>query len=208
MPGTPFTARLAGRFVRGLPETSLRSATLSGQPSHSELPSVGWQAKPVKPKGPPIDHDERLSRTRDLESAWFDGPCRPAPSATGLDGAAMDNGKRKGFEHVSAIRKTVGTRVRALRLARHLTQEQLGHRAHLSYKFIGEVERGIGNPTIETLVDIAAALEVDLDELTSATNGKSPRGVSALDAAALRDARRAIDAVLGRLGPSKRRRGR
>jgi len=47
----------------------------------------------------------------------------------------------------------------------HLTQEQLGQKACLSYKYLGAIERGEKNAPIETLMKIAAALNVELHEL-------------------------------------------
>ena len=52
-----------------------------------------------------------------------------------------------------------------LRKARKLTQEQLGEQAGISYKFIGEVERGAVNPSLDSLVSIARALRVGVKEL-------------------------------------------
>lgn len=46
-----------------------------------------------------------------------------------------------------------------------MSQEQLAARAGLSYKFVGEVERGVGNPTVDTLAAVSAALGVDVPEL-------------------------------------------
>lgn len=37
-----------------------------------------------------------------------------------------------------------------------MTQEELGSKADISYKFIGEVERGQQNPSFDTLDKIAA----------------------------------------------------
>ena len=59
----------------------------------------------------------------------------------------------------------VGTRVRELRARRGWTQEALGERAGLSYKFIGEIERGVGNPTVASLGQIADAFAIDVGEL-------------------------------------------
>ena len=63
------------------------------------------------------------------------------------------------------LRGQVGARVKQLRQARRLTQEQLAERAGLSYKFIGEVERGRGNPTLTTLASLSEALGVSLIDL-------------------------------------------
>ena len=66
---------------------------------------------------------------------------------------------------VTDLRGRVGARVKQLRQARRLTQEQLAERAGLSYKFIGEVERGRGNPTLTTLAALSDALGVVLVDL-------------------------------------------
>jgi transcriptional regulator with XRE-family HTH domain len=49
--------------------------------------------------------------------------------------------------------------------AKAWTQEELGKHSELSYKFIGEIERGQQNPSFDTFIKIAAALNVDLPEL-------------------------------------------
>jgi transcriptional regulator with XRE-family HTH domain len=105
---------------------------------------------------------------------------------------------------VSELRKQVGRRVRELRHARDLTQEQLGERAGLSYKFIGEVERGIGNPTLDTLASVAAALDVEVVDLVS--NGRVPLAIGQLterDYATVREARDSLDTMLVRFGAGK-----
>src|SRR5438552_19207 len=59
----------------------------------------------------------------------------------------------------------LGRRVRALRTLRGLTQEALGERAGLSGKFLGQIERGVGNPSLQILVRLAQALGVELWEM-------------------------------------------
>jgi len=59
----------------------------------------------------------------------------------------------------------LGRRIRSLRNIKEWTQEKLGVEAGISYKFIGEIERGLQNPSFETLVKIAAALGVALPDL-------------------------------------------
>ena len=63
------------------------------------------------------------------------------------------------------LRGRLGTRLKQLRRARRMTQEQLAERAGLSYKFVGEVERGQGNPTLTTMAALAEALGVGLIDL-------------------------------------------
>jgi len=63
------------------------------------------------------------------------------------------------------IRKKLGQRIRVLRKTKGLTQEKLGEKAELSYKFIGEIERGQVNPSLDTLSAIANALGVNIVDL-------------------------------------------
>ena len=58
-----------------------------------------------------------------------------------------------------------GRRLRAIRKLRRLTQEDLGEKAQLSGKFVGEIERGRGNPSLEVVVRLARALNLKLWEL-------------------------------------------
>lgn len=59
----------------------------------------------------------------------------------------------------------LGRRIRELRKARGLTQEQLGERTGINYKYLGAVERGQENPTVKVLEKIAKVLRVELREL-------------------------------------------
>ena len=59
----------------------------------------------------------------------------------------------------------LGKRVRTLRLARDLTQEQAAEIAKLDKKHWQDIEGARTNPTVATLVGIARALEVTLAEL-------------------------------------------
>ncbi len=53
-----------------------------------------------------------------------------------------------------------GRAIRVMRVERGLSQEELGLRAGLSRGFFGKVERGDASPTFETIVKVAAALDV------------------------------------------------
>ncbi len=66
---------------------------------------------------------------------------------------------------IESERLLLGKRIRSLRNIKGWTQEELGRRADLSYKFIGEIERGQQNPSLDTIVKIAAAMKVELLEL-------------------------------------------
>ena len=112
------------------------------------------------------------------------------------------------------VRARLGANVRELRVRRKLTQEALGERAGLSYKFIGEVERGLGNPSVETLTLIAGALDADVADLFAASGRASkPYDASTKHFAVVRDAQERLAsaikdwqaAALGRV-PRRRRR--
>jgi len=58
--------------------------------------------------------------------------------------------------------KVIGERIRSYRLRRNLTQDALGELADVHGKYIGQVERGEKNATIESIGKIAKALDVSL----------------------------------------------
>ena len=63
---------------------------------------------------------------------------------------------------MSDIAKTVGKRLRSYRQAQSLSQERLAEMAGLHPTYIGQVERGEKNLTIESLEKITAALQVPM----------------------------------------------
>ncbi len=57
--------------------------------------------------------------------------------------------------------------IKKLRSQRKLSQEELAKKAGVTYSTLIKLESGVNkNPTIKTIQQIAAALEVTLDELT------------------------------------------
>ena len=56
------------------------------------------------------------------------------------------------------VTKLVAWNLRRLRVARALSQEALAVDAGIDRSFVGRIERGIENPTVETLDRLAAAL--------------------------------------------------
>ena len=61
----------------------------------------------------------------------------------------------------------IGAKIRFLRLARSLTQEELADRCELSKGFISQLERDQTSPSIATLMDILQALGTDLRQFFS-----------------------------------------
>ena len=62
-------------------------------------------------------------------------------------------------------RRTVGQHIRAYRKQTGLSQEKLAEKASLSYKYLGEVERGYVNVSLDSLMRIAKALKLKLSDL-------------------------------------------
>lgn len=62
---------------------------------------------------------------------------------------------------MGALRKHFGQRVRQLRKAAGLTQEELASRAGMSFKYVSSVERGDQNITLETLERLVRALGIE-----------------------------------------------
>ncbi|MDI6915972.1 MAG: helix-turn-helix transcriptional regulator [Desulfitobacteriaceae bacterium] len=61
--------------------------------------------------------------------------------------------------------KHLGQRIREERTKYRLTQEQLAEAAEINESYIGQVERGEKNPSLETVVSIANSLGVTVDFL-------------------------------------------
>ena len=63
------------------------------------------------------------------------------------------------------INKMLGIRIRKLRSERKLTQEELAEQADISMKYLGEIERGRGNPTLKNIEGLASVLGMEASEL-------------------------------------------
>ncbi|MFD1884937.1 helix-turn-helix domain-containing protein [Paenibacillus wenxiniae] len=63
------------------------------------------------------------------------------------------------------LRHLVGTRIRAIRKVKGLTQQKLSELSGLDDAYIGSVERGERNFSIDTLEKIVKALEIQPTEL-------------------------------------------
>lgn len=66
-----------------------------------------------------------------------------------------------------ALQAAFGSRVRQFRVEKQLTLQMLGERADLHENYIGEVERGVRNPSLYNVWRIAHALGIDPAELVS-----------------------------------------
>lgn len=63
------------------------------------------------------------------------------------------------------INKQLGYRIRYLRQNKGLSIEALALEAEINRNYLGDLERGMRNPTVVVLNKIAKALDVDLNTL-------------------------------------------
>lgn len=56
-----------------------------------------------------------------------------------------------------------------------LTQEELGEKAKLNYKFIGELERGKVNVSLDSLLRITNALNVEIGDIFTKSRDLVPK---------------------------------
>ena len=66
---------------------------------------------------------------------------------------------------MSALREKFGNRLKAIRLARRLSQEQFAELLEISVDFLSLIERGINAPSFENLEVFSAQLGIPVHEL-------------------------------------------
>jgi len=66
--------------------------------------------------------------------------------------------------------KQLGIKIKKLRRRRFLTQQQLAEQIGKGLNFVGKIEIAFSKPSLDTLIEIANALGVDVSELTNFSN--------------------------------------
>lgn len=69
------------------------------------------------------------------------------------------------MQRLSALREKFGNRLRTIRLARRMSQEQFAELLEISVDFLSLIERGINAPSFENLEVFSAQLDVPVNEL-------------------------------------------
>src|SRR5579864_7152217 len=75
----------------------------------------------------------------------------------------VQEGKRKKKDEI--VQQALGTRIRQLREKKGWSQEDFAARSGLHRTFVGNIERGLKNTTILTLLMISRALGISVAEL-------------------------------------------
>ena len=73
------------------------------------------------------------------------------------------------------IKKLFGENVRNIRKQKGLTQEKVSHKANLHHTYIGAVERGEVNITLENLIKIAKGLDISPAQLFVLSPGQTKK---------------------------------
>ncbi len=79
---------------------------------------------------------------------------------------------REDADNVQRIRRRLAAQVRRLRAARGLTQEAAAAGAGLAARHFQKIEAAEVNATLDTLVRVATALDVDVSELFQERNAR------------------------------------
>ena len=79
---------------------------------------------------------------------------------------------------MSELAKVVGQRIRNYRTGRGFSQEKLAELAGCHHTYIGQLERGEKNATIESIEKIATALDISMSRLFEGLGGVGdPRNI-------------------------------
>jgi len=61
--------------------------------------------------------------------------------------------------------RALGAAIRAARLERHISQEELAHRSEIDRSYMSSIERGAQNPGIVSVLRIVGAMDMSMTEL-------------------------------------------
>jgi len=62
-------------------------------------------------------------------------------------------------------KKLIGKRIKEIRRSKNLSQEQLAEKADINAKYLSRIERGTENPTLDMLIKLSIALDVEMWEI-------------------------------------------
>lgn len=86
------------------------------------------------------------------------------------------------------IKQLIGSRIKELRRLKNMSQETLSEKVGISSKYLSSIERGKENPTLDTLIRLSKALDVELyDMFALSHHGKTARDLKALISSFLKD---------------------
>lgn len=66
---------------------------------------------------------------------------------------------------MASVNQKLGQKIRLLRKAKKISQEELAYKTKTDYSYINQIESGKRNPSVAKVSDIARVLEVDPKDL-------------------------------------------
>lgn len=75
-------------------------------------------------------------------------------------------------DHFDQAKKRLSRAVRAARKESGLSQEKLALDAGINRSYVGQIERGVGNPSLRVLVRLADTLDLDVGDLLAQAPNK------------------------------------
>ena len=139
--------------------------------SQTRLPRPGGSLRSShrqRTQGSPFSADARPRAAPCFDSRSFFGVPRSCDHRVGeiiLIVSVSHSDFRRYSGPMVTIQEQLGARVRDLRKKRGWTQKRLAAAAGRHWTYIGGIERGERNITVEVLGDIARALDQDIEEL-------------------------------------------
>ncbi len=102
-------------------------------------------------------------------------------------------------------KELIGKRIKELRKLKGLSQEQLSEKAEITPNYLSRIERGTENPTLDMLIKLAIALDIDMVEMFDFGHKKNKRELKTIlntfikeaDDEKLRLAVKVLKAVMG-----------
>jgi transcriptional regulator with XRE-family HTH domain len=104
---------------------------------------------------------------------------------------------RRGRDILTSLRERLGLALQRQRQVHGLSQSQLANLAKLSLKYVGEIERGEANVSMEALERLTTALEWDPFELPLREQDTLPEGVRTLLLAELTHMQHLVQTAIG-----------
>jgi transcriptional regulator with XRE-family HTH domain len=75
----------------------------------------------------------------------------------------------------TSVRISLGRRIRQIRRTQGISQEELAHRSGLDRSYVGCIERGERNVSIDNITSLARALDVPIATLLTFSEETDPR---------------------------------
>lgn len=82
---------------------------------------------------------------------------------------------------MSDVKEIIGKRIRAYRENAHVSRETLAERADIHPTYLGQLERGEKNATMESLSKVAKGLEIPMEYLVENITGTAQQSTVAAD---------------------------